>query len=55
MSLSMYFLIHGLDYRTIHPRLFHHQARLLMFYTVMGCHFHADEDDNNNSTDSDEE
>jgi hypothetical protein len=55
MSLAMYCLILGLDYRTITPHLFHNQAHLFMFYTVMGYHFNADEDDNNNSTDVDEE
>jgi hypothetical protein len=55
MSLGMYCLIFGLDYRTIPPHLFHNQAPLFMFYTVMGCHFSADEDDNINSMYLDEE
>jgi hypothetical protein len=48
MSLTMYCLIFGLDYRTIPPRLFNNQARLFMFYTVMGYHLNPDEDQTNN-------
>jgi hypothetical protein len=51
----MYCLIFGLDYRTMPPHLFHNQARLFIFYTVMGYHFHAGKDDNNNIIDLDEE
>jgi hypothetical protein len=48
MSLAVYCLIFGLDYRPIPPHLFHNQARLFMFYTVMGYHFNPDEDQTNN-------
>jgi hypothetical protein len=53
MSLEMHCLIFGLDYRTIPPHLFHNQARLFMFYTVMGYRCNADKDEYNNSTDLD--
>jgi hypothetical protein len=51
----MFCLFFGLDNSTIPPHLFHNKARLFMFYTVMGYHFIAEEEDNNNGADLDEE
>jgi hypothetical protein len=53
ISLTMYCLFFGFNYHTIPPHLFHNQARLFMFYTVMGYHFNVDEDEYNNSMDLD--
>jgi hypothetical protein len=44
LSLDIYCLVHGKDYRTIPPAKFNNRAHLFMIYTVMGFQF--DQDDN---------
>jgi hypothetical protein len=42
LSLAIYCLVHGLDYRTMPPVLFSSQAHLFIFYIVMGYQFDQD-------------
>jgi hypothetical protein len=37
--LAIYCLVHGLDYRTMPTFLFANQARIFVYYTVMGYQF----------------
>jgi hypothetical protein len=39
VSMAIYCLVHGLDYRTIPPYKFNSHARLFMYYTCMGYKF----------------
>jgi hypothetical protein len=41
--LAIYVLVHGLDYRKMPTFLFANQARIFVYYTVMGYHFVQDE------------
>jgi hypothetical protein len=41
--LAIYYLVHGLDYRTMPTFLFANQARMFVYYTVMGYQFDPDE------------
>jgi hypothetical protein len=41
--LSIYCLVHGLDYRTIPTFLFANQARIFLYYIFMGYQFDQDE------------
>jgi hypothetical protein len=41
--LEIYCLVHGLDYRTMPTFLFANQARIIVYYTVMGYQFDQDE------------
>jgi hypothetical protein len=43
LSLAIYCLVHGLDYRTMPPFLFANQARLFIYYIVMGYQFDQDD------------
>jgi hypothetical protein len=43
LSIAVYCLIHGLDYCTTPPTKFNNQARLFMFYTVIGLQFNQDD------------
>jgi hypothetical protein len=44
--MAIYCLFHGLDYRTMPTCLFANQARIFVYYTIMGYQF--DHDDNYN-------
>jgi Ulp1 family protease len=41
--LAIYCLVHGLDYRTMPTFLFANQARIFVYYTIMGYQFDHDE------------
>jgi hypothetical protein len=41
--LAIYCLVHGLDYRTMLTFLFANQARIFVYYTVVGYQFDQDE------------
>jgi hypothetical protein len=44
--MAMYCLFHGLDYRTMPTCLFANQARIFVYYTIMGYQFDHDENYN---------
>jgi hypothetical protein len=41
--LAIYCLVHGLDYHTMPTFLFSNQARIFVYYTIMGYQFDQDE------------
>jgi hypothetical protein len=48
LILTIYCLVHGLDYCTVPPAKFSNETRLFIFYTVMGFNF--DQDNNYDPT-----
>jgi hypothetical protein len=40
--MAIYGLVHGLDYRTMPTCLFANQARIFVYYTIMGYQFYHD-------------
>jgi hypothetical protein len=43
LSLTITFLVHGLDYRTMPPFLFANQGHLFIYYFIMGYQFDQDD------------